>query len=66
MKDSVSKFPTSCEGVPDEILQPRQTWPDKKRFDNVANLLAQMFIEKISNNIQMVVVKKCFLHLQKY
>lgn len=39
------QIPTSCEGVPDEILQPRQTWPDKKRFDNVANLLAQMFIE---------------------
>ena len=38
-------IPTSCEGVPDEILQPRQTWSDSKRFDNVANLLAQMFIE---------------------
>ena len=38
-------IPTSCEGVPDEILQPRDTWSDKTRFDNVANLLAQMFIE---------------------
>ena len=38
-------IPTSCEGVPDEILQPRETWADKTRFDNVANLLAQMFIE---------------------
>ena len=39
------EVPTTCEGVPDEILQPRETWSDKTRFDNVANLLAQMFIE---------------------
>ena len=37
--------PTTCEGVPDSILQPRQTWSDKKKFDNVADLLARMFIE---------------------
>ena len=37
--------PTTCEGVPDSILQPRQTWNDKKKFDNVADLLARMFIE---------------------
>jgi len=38
-------IPTTCEGVPDSILQPRQTWHDTKKFDNVANLLSQMFIE---------------------
>ena len=38
-------IPTTCEGVPDKILQPRETWNNKKKFDNVANLLAQMFIE---------------------
>lgn len=37
--------PTECAGVPTEILQPRETWSDTKRYDNVANLLAQMFIE---------------------
>ena len=37
--------PVECEGVPNEILQPRDTWTDKTRYDNVANLLAQMFIE---------------------
>tara|TARA_B100001175_G_scaffold264321_2_gene234276 strand:+ start:17200 stop:18816 length:1617 start_codon:yes stop_codon:yes gene_type:complete len=37
--------PTTCEGVPDSILQPRQTWSDRKKFDNVADLLARMFIE---------------------
>ena len=39
------EIPTTCEGVPDRILQPRGTWDDGKRYDNVANLLAQMFIE---------------------
>lgn len=37
--------PSTCEGVPDRILSPRETWHDKGKFDNVANLLAQMFIE---------------------
>ena len=39
------EIPTTCEGVPDRILQPRGTWDDENRYDNVANLLAQMFIE---------------------
>jgi phosphoenolpyruvate carboxykinase (ATP) len=37
--------PTHCAGVPSSILQPRETWDDKKKFDNVANLLSKMFIE---------------------
>ena len=37
--------PLTCEGVPESILQPRETWHDKKKFDGTANLLAQMFIE---------------------
>ena len=37
--------PTEGEGVPSNILQPRETWSDKNRYDNVANLLAQMFTE---------------------
>ncbi|MBR79958.1 MAG: phosphoenolpyruvate carboxykinase (ATP) [Euryarchaeota archaeon] len=39
------EVPTTCDGVPEGILQPRETWDDKKKYDNVANLLAQMFIE---------------------
>ena len=39
------QVPTTCQGVPDNILQPRDTWHDKETYDNVANLLAQMFIE---------------------
>ena len=37
--------PTHCPDVPKSILQPRETWNDKKKFDNVANLLSKMFIE---------------------
>jgi len=41
-------IPTTCEGVPDSILQPKQTWEEKEKFENVANLLAQMFIENFT------------------
>jgi len=37
--------PTKCAGVPDTILQPRETWNEKNKFDNVANLLSKMFID---------------------
>jgi len=39
------QVPTTCQGVPDKILQPRETWHDKRKYDNVADLLAQMFID---------------------
>jgi len=39
------QVPTTCQGVPDKILQPRETWHKEERFDNVADLLAQMFID---------------------
>tara|TARA_B100000003_G_scaffold163938_1_gene150029 strand:- start:9546 stop:11147 length:1602 start_codon:yes stop_codon:yes gene_type:complete len=42
-------IPTTCEGVPDSILQPKQTWENKEKFENVANLLAQMFIENFTD-----------------
>ncbi len=37
-------FPTSCTGVPNEILNPRQTWADKDAYDKKAAELAQLFI----------------------
>jgi phosphoenolpyruvate carboxykinase (ATP) len=36
-------MPTSCEGVPDEILNPRETWSDKKQYDARAGELQNMF-----------------------
>lgn len=38
-------IPTSCPGVPSEVLQPRTTWGDQAAYDVQAGKLAQMFIE---------------------
>ncbi|MGE5707337.1 MAG: phosphoenolpyruvate carboxykinase, partial [Bacteroidota bacterium] len=35
--------PTRCDGVPAEILNPRNTWTDKKAYDEMANQLAKRF-----------------------
>jgi phosphoenolpyruvate carboxykinase (ATP) len=36
-------IPTECAGVPDEVLNPRRTWPDGARYDEQARKLAEMF-----------------------
>ncbi len=36
-------IPTSCEGVPSEILNPRNTWEDKAAYDAKANHLVGLF-----------------------
>jgi phosphoenolpyruvate carboxykinase (ATP) len=37
--------PTSCPGVPAEVLKPRNTWPDKAKYDAEAAKLAKMFVD---------------------
>ena len=37
------EIPTSCEGVPGEILIPKQTWTDGDSYDAMADKLASMF-----------------------
>lgn len=39
------EFPTSCEGAPSEILNPRETWADKTAYDEKANSLAAQFVK---------------------
>ncbi len=38
-------MPKSCPNVPDEILNPRNTWEDKAAYDTKANDLAKQFIK---------------------
>jgi phosphoenolpyruvate carboxykinase (ATP) len=50
-------MPTSCPGVPDEILNPRNMWKDKRAYDIKAQELSRKFqenfkrFEGISQNI---------------
>lgn len=44
--------PTSCPGVPDELLDPRGTWADKDAYDATAERLAQMFVENAEKRLQ--------------
>ncbi len=37
------QVPTSCPGVPSEVLTPRNTWDDKDAYDQAARNLAQRF-----------------------
>ena len=37
--------PAACPGVPDEVLDPRGTWPDAAKYDEQAKKLAAMFAE---------------------
>ena len=39
------EVPTSCTGVPSEVLQPRETWESKEEYDVTADKLARMFNE---------------------
>jgi phosphoenolpyruvate carboxykinase (ATP) len=39
------EIPQTCEGVPDEILNPRDTWGDAAQYDAAADHLARMFGE---------------------
>ncbi len=36
-------IPTTCPGVPDDVLDPRNTWSDKNAYDEQARMLAAEF-----------------------
>ena len=38
-------MPVACPGVPDEIMNPRNTWKDKNAYDNKAAALAASFVK---------------------
>jgi phosphoenolpyruvate carboxykinase (ATP) len=39
------EMPTTCPGVPREVLDPRSTWSDKSAYDTQAQKLARMFMD---------------------
>ncbi len=43
------EFPTTCPDVPNEVLNPRDTWADKEAYDKQAASLAKMFIDNFKN-----------------
>ena len=38
------QIPKSCDGIPSEVLNPKNTWKDKKAYDEMAKKLAGMFV----------------------
>ena len=42
--------PLSCPGVPDEIMDPRNTWKDKAAYDRKARELAVLFEKNFAEN----------------
>lgn len=38
-------IPTTCPGVPPEILNPANTWPDKEKYTTAARRLASLFVK---------------------
>lgn len=57
-------IPLKCPDLPSEILLPRNTWDDKKAFDEQARILAGKFSDAFdqaygNKNIRMEVVSQC-------
>jgi phosphoenolpyruvate carboxykinase (ATP) len=52
-------MPTSCPGVPADVLDPRSTWADKTAYDAQAKKLATMFVDNFKtfeNDVDRAVV----------
>ena len=52
--------PVSCPGVPDEVLDPKSTWPDANAYDEQARELARMFaknFERFADSVAPEVAK---------
>ena len=46
------EVPTSCPGVPPELLSPKATWDNPEAYDATAEKLACMFVENAEKRLQ--------------
>ncbi len=44
------QIPTSCPGVPAQLLQPRDSWRDPQAYDQAADQLAALFRQNYEKN----------------
>src|SRR5690606_7967779 len=53
-------IPTSIEGVPSNVLDPREAWEDKEAYDKKAQYVAELFKENFKKfeNVADDIVKK--------
>lgn len=53
------QMPASCPGVPNDVLDPRNTWPDKDRYDAAAKRLALLFVKNFEKfgNVQKEIIE---------
>jgi phosphoenolpyruvate carboxykinase (ATP) len=42
-------YPTTCPGVPDELLNPKETWADSAAYDETASKLASKFVDNFES-----------------
>ena len=43
------QMPVECEGVPSEILNPKNTWDDQSAYDEKALHLAEQFVQNFKS-----------------
>ncbi len=48
------EVPISCPGVPNEVLDPQATWPDKDAYEEKARELARMFAKNFERFVDTV------------
>ncbi len=54
------QVPTSCTGVPSEVLYPENAWPDKAQYADTLHRLAEMFT---TNFVKYSGARNCALGL---